>query len=57
LGEIVRRLEGAPGEPGRRDSDDRILDRLRVLWDAANQAWLDALDAVTLAEIVDDEDA
>ena len=53
LGEIVRRLDGPPTEPlpgGR--ADDRSIERLRALWERANRARLDYLDAVTLADIM-----
>jgi Rrf2 family protein len=54
LGEIVRRLDG-PGAPARSAGDgaaDRSIERLRRLWDRANRARLDYLDAVTLADLM-----
>jgi Rrf2 family protein len=54
LGEIVRRLDG-PGAAAPAAGDgaaDRSIERLRRLWDRANRARLDYLDAVTLADLM-----
>jgi Rrf2 family protein len=50
LGEIVRRLDGPAPSPGG-DVPDRSVQRLRHLWERANRARLDYLDAVTLADL------
>ncbi|HTJ39872.1 MAG TPA: Rrf2 family transcriptional regulator [Dactylosporangium sp.] len=51
LGEIVRRLDG-PGAAASGPAGDRSIERLRHLWERANRARLDYLDAVTLADLV-----
>jgi Rrf2 family protein len=50
LGEIVRRLDGPNPAPGAHAADPSIQ-RLRHLWERANRARLDYLDAVTLADL------
>ncbi|MGI5241665.1 RrF2 family transcriptional regulator [Dactylosporangium sp. CA-139066] len=53
LGEIVRLLDG-PGaaDPAAGGPEDRSIERLRRLWERANRARLDYLDAVTLADLM-----
>ncbi|GAA4256796.1 Rrf2 family transcriptional regulator [Dactylosporangium darangshiense] len=52
LGEIVRRLDGPGATVLRGAAPDPSIDRLRRLWERANRARLDYLDAVTLADLM-----